>query len=309
MADEGDSKLTGTQATVGTPLYMSPEQVRSSRNVDSRSDIWALGVILYELLAGRTPFEGSTTAAAAAIVADPTPPLKDFRPEVPLDLQTAIHHALSKDPKNRFGTVAEFAEAITPFASVIRPSMKPATSSPMLDSASRPTPAPSTPGHLRAPETMGTLAAPFALDHPSGTSLAPATTGGGPRSSTRWGVVAVVSVCAILAIGIGLAVASGTAAKSGAASNAGDPGAPMAPHSTPAAAITTVQVAAAPASSATPSASASEAPTAHSAPVRPAATRTPAAPAPPTPRPAPRPAATPSATSPSTHGGANPLFL
>src|SRR5580658_8770850 len=157
MADEGDAKLTGTQTTVGTPLYMSPEQVRSSRNVDARSDIWSLGVILYELLAGRTPFEGSTTAAAAAIVADPTPPLQEFRPDVPPDLQAAIHLALCKDPRGRYATVGEFAQAIAPFAGAIRPSMMPPSSQPSSGTPlPRPTPAPLTPSYPRAPEGAAT---------------------------------------------------------------------------------------------------------------------------------------------------------
>src|SRR5260370_1228391 len=70
---EVDSKLTGTESVVGTALYMSPEQVRSSANVDARTDIWALGVILYELVSGQPPWMGTLTQVAAAIVTDDPP--------------------------------------------------------------------------------------------------------------------------------------------------------------------------------------------------------------------------------------------
>jgi serine/threonine-protein kinase len=156
MADDGDARLTGTQASVGTPLYMSPEQVRSAKSVDLRSDIWSLGVILYELLAGRTPFEGSTTAAAASIVADPTPPLTDHRDDIPKELEETIYRALAKDPAERFPSVTEFAQAIAPFAGVIRPSVQPppAPSGGALTPSpySRPvTPPPSHPSHPSRP--------------------------------------------------------------------------------------------------------------------------------------------------------------
>jgi serine/threonine-protein kinase len=164
VADEGDAKLTNTQASVGTPLYMSPEQVRSARHVDARTDIWSLGVILYELLAGRTPFEGSTTAAAASIVADPTPPLVEFRADVPKDLQDAIHRALSKDPAGRFPTATEFAQAIAPFAGPIRASVAPGPISsgtptpPPHSRVATPPPRVSLPSYPRATEGAETVA-------------------------------------------------------------------------------------------------------------------------------------------------------
>lgn len=101
--------------SAGTPLYMSPEQVRSAKHVDARADQWSLAVILFELLAGRPPFTGGPTAVSAAIVADDTPSLRELAPEVPAELEQVIGRALGKKPGQRYPDVAAFADALAPF--------------------------------------------------------------------------------------------------------------------------------------------------------------------------------------------------
>jgi serine/threonine-protein kinase len=115
--DPAPPSATSTCMTVGTPLYMSPEQMRSSKDVDGRSDIWSLGVILYELVAGTPPFLGTTTAAIAAIVADAMPSLRRVRPDVPEALERVLITALAKAPGDRLPTVEALAAALMPFAS------------------------------------------------------------------------------------------------------------------------------------------------------------------------------------------------
>lgn len=115
--DESSPKLTSTEMVMGTPLYMSPEQVRSLKNVDARADIWALGAILFELLAATPPFDGpSASALHASIAMDPPASLRERRPDVPTHIEAVVLRCLEKDPARRFQSVQELAAAIAPFA-------------------------------------------------------------------------------------------------------------------------------------------------------------------------------------------------
>jgi serine/threonine-protein kinase len=109
--------ITRPQVAIGSPSYMSPEQLKNAASVDARADIWALGVVLYELLTNRLPFEATSTAALAACIAsEPPRPLCDARPEVPEELERVVARCLEKDPAKRFADVAELAHALAPFA-------------------------------------------------------------------------------------------------------------------------------------------------------------------------------------------------
>ena len=110
--------LTVAAAVMGTPSYMSPEQLEAPHTVDSRTDVWALGVILYELLTGKAPFEGSTLPQVSVRIAvRPPPPLRQLRPNIPPGLAAAIDTCLEKDRERRYPGVIELARALLPFGS------------------------------------------------------------------------------------------------------------------------------------------------------------------------------------------------
>jgi serine/threonine protein kinase len=110
-ATTGDITLSGN--VVGTPEYMAPEQVRSGKNVDRRLDVYSLGVVFYEMLAGRPPFVGEHFSGLMLdIMQRPTPPLSSLRPEVPKRLAAVVHQALEKDLDRRFQDMPVFIQAV-----------------------------------------------------------------------------------------------------------------------------------------------------------------------------------------------------
>ena len=115
--NEQNPSLTKTSAVMGSPLYMSPEQMRSARNVDARADIWSLGTILHELIAGSPPFGGETLGEVFSnVMTVEATPLRVLRPETPERLERLVQRALEKDPARRIANVGDLAAALAEFA-------------------------------------------------------------------------------------------------------------------------------------------------------------------------------------------------
>ncbi len=112
-ASATDASLTAPRTLLGSPLYMSPEQLRDASAVDARTDVWAMGVVIYELLSGRAPFEtASIPELYAKILHEPTPSLRALVPNVSLGLEALVVRCLQKDRAERFTDAADLARAI-----------------------------------------------------------------------------------------------------------------------------------------------------------------------------------------------------
>jgi serine/threonine protein kinase len=116
LTSGGRAGLTRTSTMLGSPLYMAPEQMRSSRDVDGRVDIWALGVVLFELLTGRWPFEAETMPELCLKVVGEAPqPLGVLRTDVPPAIVAIVECCLQREPENRFASAHDLASALEPF--------------------------------------------------------------------------------------------------------------------------------------------------------------------------------------------------
>jgi serine/threonine-protein kinase len=123
-SEVGEITLTSTQCVLGSAEFMSPEQSRSSRDVDARTDIWALGVILYALLTGRSPFARRfLTQVRGAVLSGEFPPLSSLCPDLPGGLDEVVSRCLRVERDARYGSIKELATALLPFSSSRRRSM------------------------------------------------------------------------------------------------------------------------------------------------------------------------------------------
>ncbi|HSE67657.1 MAG TPA: protein kinase [Gemmatimonadales bacterium] len=113
LSEAAGGRLTGTGVAMGTVEYMSPEQAEGAKDLDARSDVYALSAVTYEMLAGHPPLTGTTVVAIITKLLTETPvALRSLRPEVPRAVDSAVMRALAKDPRNRYSTAREFADAL-----------------------------------------------------------------------------------------------------------------------------------------------------------------------------------------------------
>jgi eukaryotic-like serine/threonine-protein kinase len=236
VLDFGISKVTGpagvdfgvtkTTTVLGSPLYMSPEQMQSTRDVDARTDIWSLGVILFELLTLKVPFPGATLPELILKVATAAAPrLRDLRPDAPAGLEAVLETCLKKRREDRFESIGDLAEALAPYApersrisverisSIARASApagrgaqasSPQASVPVAGVASVETVAvaPTAVGAVTASDAARTLASSPAPPEAAAKSSAPAKPGRGRRRGAVAGALGVGALALIAWMGL-----------------------------------------------------------------------------------------------------------
>ena len=144
----GEQKLTSEGTTLGTPLYMSPEQISGRADLDKRADVYALGVILYEAVAGKPPFDGNSVAALAVqIHRGKAPSLKLLCPELPADFVAVVERAMASDRDMRFDDARQLFDALAPFE--IEPELEHTAPRQLA------TPGPATPAPATARRSLG----------------------------------------------------------------------------------------------------------------------------------------------------------
>jgi eukaryotic-like serine/threonine-protein kinase len=220
VLDFGISKLTGapgqepasvtrTTAVMGSVEYMSPEQMLSTKDADARSDIWAIGVILYELTTARVPFPGENLTQVCALVMSTAPPApRSYRPEIPAGLEAVILRCLQKDRAARFASIAELTQALRPFAGSGEPAVIDAPAAPRFIAAATEPSAHGDPSErlLAAPATPLILAGEPALTAGAGpnTIAAVSSRPHRPAASSKLVPVAVAAVVLGLLAGAAL---------------------------------------------------------------------------------------------------------
>jgi serine/threonine-protein kinase len=201
-AAEGDFARTQTGAVLGSPAYMSPEQAQGETDVDGRSDVWALGVILYEALTGRVPFDAPNyNALMVAIMAKPHIPVRELNPAVPPELSAVVDGALQKDRANRIASAKELADRLE--GVVMKITASPLTSfqpkmttlpPPRLSMAS----VPSIPLPALLPKNLSTSQGPWSEEQRSRSTQRPAS----PAMMLGAGLLLAVAVLGAAAAGI-----------------------------------------------------------------------------------------------------------
>lgn len=184
VQEEGQEKLTSGH--LGTPAYMPPEQLRAASDVDARSDVWALGAILFELLTGRYPFDAASLAELfAAILASPAVPLRSIRPDAPPALEAALLRAMEKDRARRWQDVGAFAAAIAPHGGASAPAL--------LHRIARTLGQPSGPVSTTGGAALGPEGPIAASDLPRGAATSYTLAGAPARRSTAWVILGIAA--------------------------------------------------------------------------------------------------------------------